>query len=116
MIRIIIGLIIVMSLAQCKSEEWDLDISKEKAQALLIDVKVAQEILKKYPASQKDSMKQVLRANIAQIQNISEEQIDYYIESMQRYTSDYFVIEENATKYFKQLKDSMKNLNKAESK
>lgn len=105
--RILLAIFISVSFVMCKSEKWDLKISPDQAQSLLTDIHVAQEIIKKYPAHQQDSIRAMLRDQIAELHKMSIEEIDYNVEAMQRFPEEYFIIEENINKHFRALKDSI---------
>lgn len=99
-----------LSLLSCKKDTTlDVGMSDDSLVALIQDMHIANALILKYKNEHKDSIGQILRNQIAEIHNISEEEIDFIMEELQRSPRKYLELEKKAVANLKELKDSLKN-------
>ncbi len=91
-----------------QEKQLDLDLSDEALVAIIQDVHVANAIVVKYRSNERDSVSQILRLQIAEIHDISVEEIDFYMEQIQLYPVKYLELEKIAVTNLKAMKDSLK--------
>jgi len=95
--------------SSCKKEELpDIGMSDEELIALLQDMHIANTAIRKYKTDHRDSIAQILRAEMAKIHNISEERLEFVVEQIQRSPKRYLKLEKEVVTNLKALKDSLK--------
>lgn len=103
--------IAIVAFISCKKEASpDLGMSDESLVALIQDMHIANALILKYKKEHKDSVGQILRNQMAEIHNISEEEIDFIMEELQRSPRKYLELEKKAVANLKVLKDSLKTI------
>lgn len=109
MTKILLAVAIIISLASCKNDTYlDIDMSDESLVALIQDMHIANAVIRKYKKENRDSIGQVLRKEMSNIHDISEERIDFVMEQLQRSPKKYLELEKLAVAGLKELKDSLK--------
>ncbi len=100
--------IAVLTISCKKNNTLDVGMSDDALVALIQDMHMANAIILKYKKEDKDSVGQLLRNQMAEIHNISEERIDFVMEELQRTPRKYLELEKKAVANLKTLKDSIK--------
>lgn len=99
-------MIILVVIGSCQEQSLlPADFDEDKIVALMRDVTIAQAIIAKYPTDYKDSMKQVVRDDMAIIHQISPEKMDFIIEELQKNPRQLLIYQDSVT----MLLDNMKS-------
>jgi len=107
--KIVLVFVFTIVLLSCKKDKaLDVNLSDESLVALIQDMHVANTVLSYYKQMDRDSMSQLLRKEMAEIHNISEERIDFVMEQLQRSPKKYLELEKKAVENLKTIKDSLK--------
>lgn len=100
---------LLTALACTEDKSLDVNMTDESLVALIEDIHLANSLVIKYKTYERDSVNQILRAQMAEIHGVSEEGIDYVMEQLQLSPIKYLELEKKAVENLKALKDSLKS-------
>ena len=99
----------ILILSACNQDtSATIDKSDEEVVAILHDVHLANTLVLKYRLYERDSVRLILRAQIAEIHDISVEGLDYIMEQIQLSPAKYLELEKKAVESLRAMKDSLK--------
>lgn len=100
-------ILLILSFQSCSEEKVVVPITVDKQVDLLIDLYAAETLLGKMPTKDRDSLKIEYRKQIATIHDLREDELDSYLEMMQKDRLYYFRLQKMVVDSLKQIQDSI---------